>query len=208
MQWGDPATSGTTVTFDAPPLDSDQVVAGPVGATIYAKSSNRNLNLIATLNDVAPDGHVNELVTGSIVGSLRAVDTKSLVARRGRAGDPPRPSVPERRLREAELAPALRHLPHADALLGRERSSPAAGVELTAAGEQVRQPAGRADHPAALSPECAAGEDPAGRVHDRLERVVAVVGQRAPDGCGTCPRRRADHGHEPREVEPLDWDAR
>ena len=77
MQWGDPATSGTTVTFDAAPLDSDQVVAGPVGATIYAKSSNRNLNLIATLNDVAPDGQVNELVTGSIVGSLRAVDTKT-----------------------------------------------------------------------------------------------------------------------------------
>ena len=199
MQWGDPATSGTTVTFDAAPLDSDQVVAGPVGATIYAKSSNRNLNLIATLNDVAPDGQVNELVTGSIVGSLRAVDTKTSWHRRGWAGDPPHPSVPDRRLREAELAPALRPLAHADAVVHRERSSPAAGVELTATGEQVRQPAGHADHPAALSPECAAGEDPSGRVHDRLERVVAVVGQRAPDGCGNAARGdERTHGHQPR----------
>ncbi len=77
MHWGDPATTGTTVTFDATPLDRDKVVAGPIGATIYAKSSNRNLNLIATLNDVSPDGRVNQLVTGSIVGSLRAVDTKA-----------------------------------------------------------------------------------------------------------------------------------
>ena len=53
---GRPGHAGTTVTFDAAPLDADQVVAGPVGATLYAKSSTRNLNLIATLNDVAPDG--------------------------------------------------------------------------------------------------------------------------------------------------------
>ena len=65
------------MTFDAEPLDTDQVVAGPVGATIYAKSSTRNLNLIATLNDVSPDGQVNQLVTGSLVGSLRAVDPKT-----------------------------------------------------------------------------------------------------------------------------------
>ena len=77
MQYGDPATTGTTMTFDAAPLDTDQVVAGPVGATIDAKSSTRNLNLIATLNDVSPDGQVNQLVTGSIVGSLRAVDPKT-----------------------------------------------------------------------------------------------------------------------------------
>jgi predicted acyl esterase len=77
LEWGAPSSPNTTLTFDAPPLDTAKVVAGPVGATIYAKSSTRNVNLIASLNDVAPDGQVTQLVTGSIVGSLRAVDKQT-----------------------------------------------------------------------------------------------------------------------------------
>ena len=118
MQYGDPATTGTTLTFDAEPLDTDQVVAGPVGATIYAKSSTRNLNLIATLNDVVTRR------AGEPAGDRQPRREpprrrpEDLVARHGRTDHPPHPSVPGRRLREAEHAPALRHLTHADAVLG------------------------------------------------------------------------------------------
>jgi predicted acyl esterase len=77
MQWGEPSSSGTTLTFNAPPLDTTKVVAGIVGATLYAKSSTKNANLIATLNDVAPDGTVIQMVTGNIVGSLRAINKRT-----------------------------------------------------------------------------------------------------------------------------------
>ena len=77
LQWGEPSTAGTTLSFDAAPLTKDQVVAGPVAATLYAKSSNRNLNLIATLNDVGSDGTVTEIATGNLVGSLRAINKKN-----------------------------------------------------------------------------------------------------------------------------------
>jgi hypothetical protein len=39
--------------------------------------ARRYVNLIATLNDVAPDGQVTQLVTGSIVGSLRAIEKQT-----------------------------------------------------------------------------------------------------------------------------------
>ncbi len=74
MAWGQPTTSGTSLTFDAAPLTADELIAGPIAATIYARSSARNTELIATLFDVAPSGERTELATGDIVGSLRSVD--------------------------------------------------------------------------------------------------------------------------------------
>lgn len=45
----------------------------------YARSSNANLELIAQLYDVAPNGRVTQITKGAVLGSLRALD-------RGRSG--------------------------------------------------------------------------------------------------------------------------
>jgi predicted acyl esterase len=77
LQWADPTTSGATLTFDADPVTSEQLLAGPISATIYAKSSTKNLNLIPTLYDVPTTGDPVAIATGSLVGSLRAINQKT-----------------------------------------------------------------------------------------------------------------------------------
>jgi predicted acyl esterase len=74
LAWGPPAQIGTTVTFDAPDVRNEELVAGPIAATLYARSSNRNIDLIATLSDVGADNQTTEIASGNIVGSLRAVN--------------------------------------------------------------------------------------------------------------------------------------
>jgi hypothetical protein len=75
LRWGQPTASGTTLTFNAEPVGEEQVIAGPIAATLYARSSNRNLDLITSLFDVSPNGHSAQIATGNIIGSMRAVDS-------------------------------------------------------------------------------------------------------------------------------------
>ena len=77
LRWGQPTLDGTTLTFSAQPLTKEEVVGGPIAATIYARSSNRNLELNGTLFDVSPSGQSTQLATGTVLGSLRTVDTSS-----------------------------------------------------------------------------------------------------------------------------------
>jgi hypothetical protein len=77
LRWGQPTLDGTTLTFNAQPLTKEEVIGGPIAATIYARSSNRNLELNGTLFDVSSSGQSTQLATGTILGSLRAVDTSS-----------------------------------------------------------------------------------------------------------------------------------
>ena len=74
LRWGQPTMDGTTLTFNAQPLAKEETIGGPIAATIYARSSNRNLELNGTLLDVSPSGQSTELATGTVLGSLRAVD--------------------------------------------------------------------------------------------------------------------------------------
>jgi len=74
LRWGRPTMDGTTLTFNAQPLAKEETIGGPIAATIYARSSNRNLELNGTLLDVSPSGQSTELATGTVLGSLRAVD--------------------------------------------------------------------------------------------------------------------------------------
>ena len=189
MQYGDPAATGTTLTFDAEPLDTDQVVAGPVGATIYAKSSTRNLNLIATLNDVSPDGQVNQLVTGSLVGSLRAVDPKT--SWRDTNGLTIRPIHPYRIDAYAKPNTLQRY----DISLTPTLSSVASGHHLQLV-LSSQPPASKCASllsaltiPLPCLPSAPQQDTPSGRrVHHRLEQVLAVVRQRAADRRGNAPR--------------------
>jgi uncharacterized protein len=72
--WGQPVAGRTSISFDAPSFSRQVTIGGPIAATIYARSSNRNLELIGTLFDVEPDGKSTQLATGTVLGSLRAVD--------------------------------------------------------------------------------------------------------------------------------------
>lgn len=75
LNWGQPTASGTTLTFNAEPVETEQLIAGPIAATLYARSSNRNLDLITTLFDVSPNGQSTQIATGNLLGSMRAVNT-------------------------------------------------------------------------------------------------------------------------------------
>jgi uncharacterized protein len=69
-----PGAPDGTLTYTTEPLASGATLAGPVSAKLYASASGTNLNVIATLYDIAPDGTATELTAGSLVGSLRALD--------------------------------------------------------------------------------------------------------------------------------------
>jgi hypothetical protein len=61
-------------TYTSAPMKSDTTLAGPVDATVYATSNRSELELIATLEDVAPDGTSLPLSGGALLGSFRALD--------------------------------------------------------------------------------------------------------------------------------------
>jgi predicted acyl esterase len=75
VRWGQPTVAGATLTFNSAPLASGGTIGGPIAATIYAASSNRNLELNGTLFDVSASGQSTQLATGTILGSLRALDS-------------------------------------------------------------------------------------------------------------------------------------
>ena len=72
LDWTQPDAPKGAATFTAQPTTTGFGLAGPVSATLYASSTNRSLELIATLQDVAPDGSVTKLTDGYVIGSLRA----------------------------------------------------------------------------------------------------------------------------------------
>jgi predicted acyl esterase len=74
LLWGAPEQAGSKLTFMTPPLAKGATLAGPMSATIYASSSNTNLELIAKLFDVAADGTQVLITKGAVLGSQRELD--------------------------------------------------------------------------------------------------------------------------------------
>jgi len=68
-------TGPGALTYTTDPVSQSTVIAGPVDATIYATSTRPDVELIATLEDVAPDGVSTPLTSGALLGSLRALDS-------------------------------------------------------------------------------------------------------------------------------------
>jgi putative CocE/NonD family hydrolase len=62
------------LTYTTAAMAHDTVIAGPVAATIYATSTRPEVELVATLEDIAPDGASAPLTSGALLGSFRAVD--------------------------------------------------------------------------------------------------------------------------------------
>jgi predicted acyl esterase len=65
---------GGTLSFTSAPFTDGATLAGAMAATIYASTSGTNLQLMATMYSVAPDGTQTFLQDGVLVGSQREVD--------------------------------------------------------------------------------------------------------------------------------------
>ena len=72
----DAGSQAAAVTYTSPPLSAPISIAGPIDVTLYATSTTADAELVATLEDVAPDGSSFPLSTGALLGSLRAVDAQ------------------------------------------------------------------------------------------------------------------------------------
>jgi hypothetical protein len=64
------------LTYTTDPLARDTVLAGPIDATVYATSTRPDVELVATVEDVAPDGTSTPLTSGALLGSFRALDRR------------------------------------------------------------------------------------------------------------------------------------
>lgn len=73
LAWEQPDQPDGTLTYNSAPVTGGATLSGPIAVTAYASSSNANLELIASLYDVAPDGTATLISSGALVGSQRAL---------------------------------------------------------------------------------------------------------------------------------------
>jgi len=71
IQAGPGALTYTTDAFTVP-----TTVAGPINATIFATSTRPDVQLVATIEDIAPSGSSRPLTSGALLGSFRALDER------------------------------------------------------------------------------------------------------------------------------------
>ena len=60
----------SSLTYTTPAFKKGATLAGPISATITAASSSTNMDIIATLSDVAPDGTTTRITQGNLAGSF------------------------------------------------------------------------------------------------------------------------------------------
>jgi uncharacterized protein len=63
-------------TYTTKPFAHDTTLAGPMAARIYLTSTRPDTELIATVDDVAPNGSSNPITSGVLLGSMRALDPR------------------------------------------------------------------------------------------------------------------------------------
>ncbi len=64
-------------SYTSEPFAAETVVAGQIGATILMNSTSKDTALLLHVDDLAPDGKAQEITTGSIEGSYRAIDNSN-----------------------------------------------------------------------------------------------------------------------------------
>lgn len=64
------------LTFTTAPVKRGTMLSGPMNLHLFTSSSSPNTSLSVVVSDVAPDGTSTSVTGGSLVGSLRAVDTR------------------------------------------------------------------------------------------------------------------------------------
>ncbi|RZS45186.1 hypothetical protein EV193_1011073 [Herbihabitans rhizosphaerae] len=62
------------LSYTTDPLAGPMRLAGPVGLTVHARSTQRETMFVVRLESVAPDGKAVELSGGALLGSMRATD--------------------------------------------------------------------------------------------------------------------------------------
>lgn len=62
------------LVYTTAPVTETTVLAGPIGATLYASANTNETQFVATVTDVGPDGSSVPLSQGALVGTHRAVD--------------------------------------------------------------------------------------------------------------------------------------
>nr|WP_237535958.1 CocE/NonD family hydrolase [Streptomyces sp. SID3343] len=67
-------TGPNSLVYTTAPMTETKVLAGPIGATLYAQSNTPETQWVVTVTDVAPDGSSVPLSTGALIGSHRAID--------------------------------------------------------------------------------------------------------------------------------------
>ena len=67
-------TGPGALTYTTAPVDSPEVLAGPIDATLYTTSSGTDTELAATVEAVSPSGDSVPLSSGALDGDMRAVD--------------------------------------------------------------------------------------------------------------------------------------
>jgi putative CocE/NonD family hydrolase len=68
------ALPGITKSYTTAPLSHAERLAGPIAATVYLSATTTDTELVAEVEDVAPDGTSRPLTEGALLGSFRAVD--------------------------------------------------------------------------------------------------------------------------------------
>jgi uncharacterized protein len=71
LRWEQPDRRRGTLTYNSGPLTHGGTLSGPIAATLYGASSNTNLEVIASLYDVAPGGKATLVSDAALVGSQR-----------------------------------------------------------------------------------------------------------------------------------------
>jgi putative CocE/NonD family hydrolase len=64
----------TALAYTSAPFAQRLLLAGPIGATIFASSTTKDCEWVVTVEDVAADGASTPLTQGALLGSMRALD--------------------------------------------------------------------------------------------------------------------------------------
>jgi predicted acyl esterase len=107
LTWGPRTQAGTTVSYRSSPLRGGATLAGPSAVAIAARSTGTNLELMADLYDVAPDGSSKQITHGGLMGTLRALDKSR--SWRDANGLPMRPFMSLRRETPVEPGALIRY---------------------------------------------------------------------------------------------------
>jgi putative CocE/NonD family hydrolase len=63
-------------TYTTRPFRRPRVISGPIDATLYVSANRPETELVATLDDVAPNGRSTPLTSGALLGSFRKLDRR------------------------------------------------------------------------------------------------------------------------------------
>lgn len=77
VRWASPEEEGSTVSYTSARFAQEATIAGPISVSVWASSSNTNMQLVVDLYDVSSGGSAREITHGALIGSMRAIDEES-----------------------------------------------------------------------------------------------------------------------------------